>query len=313
MPKPTVACHDGSKILFTASHTGIISPTSASHVGDKSTTSTSHVEDQQPTTACHARGTTLVTASHTAQTSPTFVSHVGDSSPTYASHVGDRSTTFAIHVEDQILAPPSHARSMSPTTISQAGGIHTIEKHRCIGSNPKFLCIIFKRGHLTHLFPANVMVQEVRSLSDGPLGFDSSLVSQKSNPSLVDTTVMLMQSLTDTTPILESDASLDHVVSYPIQPMVEKMLVLLQFLVDPTLLLESEKFKEVTLLMQYLVNPTLILEGDVSFDHILNIFSSVTFEQGSIPLSPSMPPSPRMVSFDWNDLVDPRLLSSTPF
>jgi hypothetical protein len=41
---------------------------------------------------------------------------------------------------------------------------------------------------------------------------------------------------------------------------------------------------------------------------------SVLSEQGGIPLIPSTPPpSPRMVSFDWNDLVEPRLPSSAPF
>jgi hypothetical protein len=83
------------------------------------------------------------------------------------------------------------------------------------------------------------------------------------------------------------------------------MVVQLQSLVNPTLLLESDKSKEVTLMMQYLVNPTLILGGDAFFDHVLNIYGYVPSEQGRIPLSPGMfPPSPRMVSFDWNDTVD---------
>jgi hypothetical protein len=78
--------------------------------------------------------------------------------------------------------------------------------------------------------------------------------------------------------------------------------------------LESDKSKEVTLSMQSSSNPTLILGGDASFDHVLTISNSVPSKQGSIPLSPStLPPSPRMVSFDWNDLVEPHLPSSTPF
>ena len=88
----------------------------------------------------------------------------------------------------------------------------------------------------------------------------------------------------------------------------------MQSSVDPTLLLESDKPKEVTLPMQSSVNPTLLLEGDASFDHVLSISSPIPSEQGSILLSPStLPPSPRVVSFDWNDLVEPRLPSSTPF
>jgi hypothetical protein len=88
----------------------------------------------------------------------------------------------------------------------------------------------------------------------------------------------------------------------------------MQSSVDPTLLLESDKSKEVTLPMKSSVNPTLLLGGDESFDHVLSISSFVPSEQGSIPLSSSMlPPSPREVSFDWNDLVEPQIPSSTPF
>jgi hypothetical protein len=66
--------------------------------------------------------------------------------------------------------------------------------------------------------------------------------------------------------------------------------------------------------MQSLTNPTLILGGGASFNHVLSISSSVPFEQGRIPLSSStLPPSPRVVSFDWNDLVEPRLPYYTPF
>jgi hypothetical protein len=165
-----------------------------------------------------------------------------------------------------------------------------IEKPRHIGRKPKFLCRLCKGGHLTRLCPATVVVQEAQSLSDSPSGSESSLVSQHSNPSLVDTMVMSMQYLADTTLVLGvmhlltmlsrilfnqrscrcnlrptpllflgSDASLDHVVSHPIQPMVEEVVMPMQSSVDPTLLLESDKSKEVTLSMQSSVNPTLLL------------------------------------------------------
>jgi hypothetical protein len=49
------------------------------------------------------------------------------------------------------------------------------------------------------------------------------LVSQHYNSSLVDTTVMLMQSSVDTTLVLESDASLNHVVSHLVQPKIVSM------------------------------------------------------------------------------------------
>jgi hypothetical protein len=160
------------------------------------------------------------------------------------------------------------------------------------------------------------VVQEKQSLSDIPSGSKSYLVSQHSNPSLVDTGIMpiqyssntnpifvseasldhvvshlvqpavaLMQSSTDTTPVFGGDASLDHVLSHPIEPMVEEVVMSMKSSIDPTLLLESGKSKEVKFLMQSLVNITLLLKGDVSFDHILRISILVPSEQGSIPLS----------------------------
>ena len=51
-----------------------------------------------------------------------------------------------------------------------------------------------------------------------------------------------------------------------------------QYLVDPILLLESDKSKEVTFPMQSSINPSLVLEGDASFDYVLSISSSVPYE-----------------------------------
>jgi hypothetical protein len=106
--------------------------------------------------------------------------------------------------------------------------------------------------------------------------------------------------------VLGGDASLNHVVEEVVAPM--------QFSTNPSLLLESDKSKEVVLPMRYLADTTPLSGSDVSFDHVLSISISVPYEQGGIPLSSSMlPPSPRMVSFDWNDLVEPYLPSSAPF
>jgi hypothetical protein len=144
------------------------------------------------------------------------------------------------------------------------------------------------------------------------LGSDVSLDHVVSH--LVQTVVVPMHSSTNTTHVLGSDASLDHVVLHPIQPMVEEVVMPMKYLSDPTLLLESENSMEVTLSMQYSFNPTLLLGDDADFDHVLSISSSIPSEQGSIPLSLStLPPSPRMVSFDWNDLVEPCLPSYAPF
>jgi hypothetical protein len=108
-----------------------------------------------------------------------------------------------------------------------------IEKpRRCIRHKPKFLCRICKGDHLTHLCPATVVVQEEWSLPGGPSGSESSLVSH-SSPSLVDTMVVPMQYSADTPLLLGGDASLDLVVSHPVQPLVVSM----QYSTDTTLFL----------------------------------------------------------------------------
>jgi hypothetical protein len=101
-----------------------------------------------------------------------------------------------------------------------------------------------------------------------------------------------MQSSADPTPLLGGEVPLDHVFLQPIPPLVAKVVMPMHSSDDPTLLLGS----------------------DVSTDYVFIISSSVFSEQGGITLIPSTPPpSPRMVSFDWNDLLEPRLPSSAPF
>jgi hypothetical protein len=61
-------------------------------------------------------------------------------------------------------------------------------------------------------------------------------------------------------------------------------------------------------------DPTPLLRSEVSIDYVFSISSSVLSEQGGIFLSPSTPPpSLRMLSFDWNELVEPHLPYSAPF
>jgi hypothetical protein len=153
---------------------------------------------------------------------------------------------------------------------------------------------------------------------------------------VVEKVVMSMQSSADPTPLLGGDAPLDHVVSQPIQPVVDEVIMPMQSSADPTLLLESVKSTKVVMsmqssvdhtlllesvestkvvmLMQSLADPTLLLGSDMSTDYVFIISSSVLSEQGGISFTLSTPPpSPRMVSFDWNDLVETHLPSSTNF
>jgi hypothetical protein len=105
-----------------------------------------------------------------------------------------------------------------------------------------------------------------------------------------------------------------HVVSQPIQLVVRKVVVPMQYLADPTLLLESVKSTKVVMLMQYLVGPTLLMGRDVSTNYVFRISSSVPSEQGRISLTSSTPPpSPRMDYFDLDNLFEPHLPSFAPF
>jgi hypothetical protein len=231
---------------------------------------------------------------------------LGDSSPTSDSHVGVPSPTSASHVGDFLLASTSHAGSMSPATASHARGIHMIEKPRRLRRKPRFLCRTCEGSHLTRLCPFTAGILEAWGSPKGPSGSEASMVSQHSIPSLVDTTIMPMQSLADTpfplgvdasfdlvvshpvetvimsmqyltetslmfgsdasldlvvshlvqptvmsmqsstdnTPVFWGDAPLDLIVSHPIQPMVEEVVISMQYSIDRTLLLESEKSKE---------------------------------------------------------------------
>jgi hypothetical protein len=88
----------------------------------------------------------------------------------------------------------------------------------------------------------------------------------------------------------------------------------MQSSIDPTLLLESVESTKVVTPMPSSVDPTPLLGSEVSTDYVFSISSFVLSKQGGILLSPiTPPPSPRMVSFDWNDLVEPRLPSYSPF
>jgi hypothetical protein len=144
----------------------------------------------QPTAVSQVKGTTLVTIIHIAYTSPTSINHVGDEPLEFA----------------------SHDESMSPATVSHVGCIHMIEKPRRIVFKPKLLCRICKGNHLTHQCHDIDVALEVQSLPDSPLGSESSLVSQHYKSSFVNTTFKPMQSLADTTSVLRSGASSDHVI-----------------------------------------------------------------------------------------------------
>jgi hypothetical protein len=118
---------------------------------------------------------------------------------------------------------------------------------------------------------------------------------------MVEEVLISMQYSTDPTLLLESVDS-------------TKVLMPIQSLDDPTLLFDNVDSTKVVTSIQYLVDPTLLMVSDVSTNYVFNISSSVLSEQGGIPLtSRKTRPIPRMVYFDWNDLVEPLLPYSAPF
>jgi hypothetical protein len=138
---------------------------------------------------------------------------------------------------------------VQPTTASHAGGIDSVEKPRWIGHKPKFPRNICKGDHLTHLCPSLLEVRILWSLSASSYDSESSEVPSQPIQPVVEKVVVLMQYLTDPTSILGGDVPLDHVVSQPIQLVVEKVVTLIQSLPDSTLLLESVKSTKVVMSM----------------------------------------------------------------
>jgi hypothetical protein len=135
--------------------------------------------------------------------------------------------------------------------------------------------------------------------------------------------VTSMQSSTDSTLLLESvestkvvtlkQSSFDPILLFKSVEST-KVVTAMQSSIDPTLLLEIVESTKLVMSMQYLVDPTLLRGSDVSIDYAFSISNSVLSNQGGIPLTSSTPPpSLRMVSFYWNDLVEPCVPSSGPF
>ena len=119
----------------------------------------------------------------------------------------------------------------------------------------------------------------------------------------------------------------------PTQPLVDQVVKQISYLVDPTLLSKSDPdviepmsssvnpilpsesdFHEAVESIPVSINPTLPLKSEVSTSHIFFTVSSELTEQGGTELaSDQPPPSPRIASFDWDSLVEPRLPSTAPF
>jgi hypothetical protein len=151
------------------------------------------------------------------------------------------------HVIDPSPTSASHVGDVKPTTSIHAGGIDSIEKPIRIGRKPKFPCKLCKGDHLTHLCLGIQEIQILWSLSAISFDFESFEVSSQPIQPVVEKVVMMRQSSVDPTPLLGGDVPVDHVVSQPIQPVVEKVVTPMHSSDDPTLLLESDESTKVVM------------------------------------------------------------------
>jgi hypothetical protein len=81
---------------------------------------------------------------------------------------------------------------------------------------------------------------------------------------LIDMEVILLQSSPDLTPVVEGDVFPIPIISNPLQPRIE----------------------EVVVLVQSLVNPNLLVGSDASFNHVVSIPDPAPSEQERVLLSP---------------------------
>jgi hypothetical protein len=165
-------------------------------------------------------------------------------------------------------------------TASHAGGIHTIEKPRCFIGRDIFLCRTCKGNHLSHLCPTTVRITESWFSLEGPSGSESSMVSPHYVISLVDTIVMLMQSLDETPFPLGVDASFDLVVSHPVQLVVMSM----HYLTNTSPMFGGDA--SLDLVVSHIVQPTIVsmqslIENTPGFGvtHLLTLLARILFNQ----------------------------------
>jgi hypothetical protein len=130
---------------------------------------------------------------------------------------------------------------------------------------------------VSHIVQPLVMSMQSSTDASPMFGVDAPLDLVVSH--LVQPTVMSMQSSTNNTHVFWGDAPPNLVVLHPIQPMVEEVVVSMQYSIDPTLLLQSDKSKEAFMPMQFLVDPALMVLVLYLLCHVLSIYSMSPYEQ----------------------------------
>jgi hypothetical protein len=100
------------------------------------------------------------------------------------------SPTYAHHVGYETLASTSHVESMLPSIVDDFGGIHIVEKPKCVRCKLKLYCSTCEGDHLAHFYPTIAGILEAWSSPRDPLGSESSVVSQHYVSPFIDTEVM---------------------------------------------------------------------------------------------------------------------------
>jgi xanthosine utilization system XapX-like protein len=191
-------------------------------------------------------------------------------------------------------------------------------------SRAKFLCVLCKGRHLTHLFPH--MEEALKFLKDMTISQPQLPYSYRKitlDPPVVDGMINLSPS--SVSPV---DQVLNLVTSL-VEP-VYQLVDLIPSSIDPTLLLESETqvvdpFPSVDPILPLqnatqvvdpissLVDPTLSLESKHDTAHIFLVDTDFAMS-GGIPPSPvKPPPSNKAILFNWGVLTGPRLPSHILF
>jgi hypothetical protein len=213
------------------------------------------------------------------------------------------------------LASEQHVDN--PPSTSQ----NTIEKKK---SRVKFLCMLCKGSHLTHLCPhmdKTSKLQEGMTVSQPQLPVAYRKLSL--NPPIVDGMI---------TPVPSPVNPVDHVVNLVtslVEP-VDKVVDLIPSSVNPTLPLESEtravdlfppvdpllpleNDTQVVDLISPSIDPTLPLKSKTDTAHVFPIDTESPVPRGIPPSPVGPPPSNEAIHFDWDVLTGPRLPSYMPF
>jgi hypothetical protein len=211
-------------------------------------------------------------------------------------------------------------------------------------SRVKFLCMLCKGSHLTHLCPhmdkalkllEDMIVSQPQlpvsysKLSLNPPVVDRMITPVPSSVNLVNHVVNLVMSLVE--PVDKVVDLIPSLVNLALPSESEtKEVDLIPSSVDPTLPLESvtqvvdpftpvdpilplENETQVVDLISSSIDPTLLLESKPDTAHVFLIDTDSVVSRG-IPSSPmKLPPSNEAIYFDWGVLTGPRLPSHIPF